>query len=130
MKKISSARNLWAFTLIELLVVVIILAVVVAFAFPTHHGARRKAQVVGCLSNLRQIGIGMMMFTGDYTNNFPWQVSCTNGGSMESIPSGSPATHFKTVTNYIQHLPDVLLCPTDTLRRPPPEIAQRMIADT
>jgi prepilin-type N-terminal cleavage/methylation domain-containing protein len=129
MKKISSARNLWAFTLIELLVVVIILAVVVALALPTNHNARRKAQVVGCLNNLRQIGIGMMMFTGDYTNNFPWQVSSTNGGSLESIPSGSPAAHFKTVTNYIKNLPDPLLCPTDKARRPP-EGGQRIIADT
>ncbi len=58
-----------AFTLIELLVVIAIIAILAAILFPVFAQAREKARAVSCLSNLKQIGTGMMMYTQDYDEN-------------------------------------------------------------
>ena len=60
-----------AFTLIELLVVIAIIAVLAAMMFPTFARAREGARRAACGSNLRQIGLGLQMYTMDHTEQMP-----------------------------------------------------------
>lgn len=60
-----------AFTLIELLVVIAIIALLAAILFPVFAQAREKARAAACLSNLKQIGLGVMQYTQDYDEALP-----------------------------------------------------------
>jgi prepilin-type N-terminal cleavage/methylation domain-containing protein/prepilin-type processing-associated H-X9-DG protein len=61
-----------AFTLAELLVVIGVIAVLVALLLPVLGRVREQAQRVACLSNLRQLGMAMMMYTQENKGYFPW----------------------------------------------------------
>lgn len=59
------------FTLIELLVVIAIIAILAAILFPVFARAREKARQSSCLSNLKQLMLGMMQYVQDYDEKFP-----------------------------------------------------------
>jgi prepilin-type N-terminal cleavage/methylation domain-containing protein/prepilin-type processing-associated H-X9-DG protein len=69
------------FTLIELLVVIAIIAILAAILFPVFAQARDRARMSACLSNMRQIGTGMMMYAQDYDETLPHiRFSCRVSG--------------------------------------------------
>lgn len=55
-----------AFTLIEILVVIAIISILASILFPVFARARENARRASCQSNLKQIGMGMMMYSQDY----------------------------------------------------------------
>jgi prepilin-type N-terminal cleavage/methylation domain-containing protein len=66
-----ASRAKAGFTLIELLVVIAIIAILAAMLLPALSAAKQKAQRAGCLSNLKQIGLGFAIYLGDHEGRFP-----------------------------------------------------------
>jgi prepilin-type N-terminal cleavage/methylation domain-containing protein/prepilin-type processing-associated H-X9-DG protein len=64
-------RSRKGFTLIELLVVIAIIAILAAILFPVFAQARDKARASACLSNTKQIGLGLSMYVQDHDETFP-----------------------------------------------------------
>ncbi|MCS6862963.1 MAG: DUF1559 domain-containing protein [Abditibacteriales bacterium] len=69
------------FTLIELLVVIAIIAILAAILMPVFARARDKARQASCQSNLKQLGMGFLMYATDYDGKFP-----TPGGQALTVP--------------------------------------------
>jgi prepilin-type N-terminal cleavage/methylation domain-containing protein/prepilin-type processing-associated H-X9-DG protein len=103
------------FTLIELLVVIAIIAILAAILFPVFAQARERARAASCLSNEKQIGIGIMMYVQDYDETFPPQIPAS--------PAINPGANGTIASNYIPiegllnpyiKNDDVWHCPSDT----------------
>ncbi len=60
-----------AFTLIELLVVIAIIAILAAILFPVFAQAKEAAKKAACLSNAKQIGVGLYLYLGDSDDTLP-----------------------------------------------------------
>ena len=98
---INLRRKQSGFTLIELLVVIAIIAILAAILFPVFAQAREKARQIACLSNMRQIGTGMMMYTQDYDESI---VPSSNG---TSVTASWPTMIYSYVKNA-----QVFVCPS------------------
>ena len=79
----ATRRTRRGFTLIELLVVIAIIAILAAILFPVFAQARAKARQSACLSNCKQMGLGLLAYSQDYDEQMVrgWY---GNGGYAES----------------------------------------------
>jgi prepilin-type N-terminal cleavage/methylation domain-containing protein len=79
-----------AFTLIELLVVVAIIAVLIAILLPSLGKARFSAKVTACAANLKQCGMGINIYAGEWQDRVPTAFRCdaanTNSNSNHYFP--------------------------------------------
>jgi len=90
MKSAFKGRSGSGFTLIELLVVIAIIAILAALLLPALGRAKEHTQISQCLSNLRQLGLGVKMYADDHGATFPCRDSIQSGkpGAFENYALG------------------------------------------
>jgi len=66
MKPVHPSRSKPGFTLVELLVVIGIIALLISILLPSLNAAREQGRTVKCLSNMKNMGLGMTMYMNDY----------------------------------------------------------------
>ncbi len=116
MKTLPRKGNVSGLTLIELLVVICVIGVLAVILLPAHTGPS-KARVPMCMSNQRQIALGLFMFQDDHEGKYPWQVSTANNGSLELVSNGLASAQFLSLASYFGNRPEVLFCPADKTRQ-------------
>ncbi|MCX7799807.1 MAG: prepilin-type N-terminal cleavage/methylation domain-containing protein [Fimbriimonadales bacterium] len=81
-----------AFTLIELLVVIAIIAILAAILFPVFAQAKLAAKKTAALSNIKQLGLGIMMYMQDQDGTYPmglgrdWWAPRDGGWTVDTQP--------------------------------------------
>lgn len=116
----ESARGFRGFTLIELLVVIAIIAILAAMLLPALAKAKSKAQRIQCTSQLKQLGLGINLFTMDREEMFPPAAWESGAGQLawdtyihRYLGGRTPESELDIGIVDLAYSPKIELCPAD-----------------
>jgi prepilin-type processing-associated H-X9-DG protein len=107
------------FTLVALLVILAVIAILTAMLLPALAAAKKKAQRINCVNNLKQSGLAFRIWAGDNGDKYPMSLPEEKGGTMEFITGADTFHHFLVMSNELS-TPKILVCPSDTERAAAP----------
>lgn len=96
-----------------LIVLAVCLLVIAAMLLPNLARSKARSKRINCTNHLKQIGLSFHTWASEYEDQFPMQVSRTNGGTREPIDSGKVFPHFQVMSNELS-TPSILACPSDS----------------
>jgi prepilin-type N-terminal cleavage/methylation domain-containing protein len=117
----KSIETMRGFTLVELLVVIAIISILAALIFPVFASARAKARQTACLSNMRQAGIAIAMYSQDYDGLYPYAIDPADRDTpqiWDTMPDFQAQLPFlpwlhEVLQPYIKSK-ELFHCPSDT----------------
>jgi competence protein ComGC len=106
-----------ALTLIEVLAIIAVLAFLFMMFLPaTSTGGKARVAQLRCVTNLKQIGQAEFAWANNHGGKFSFQLTETNGGTMEYTTGANAWRHFQLLSNMLD-TPKLLFCPGDPDRK-------------
>ena len=119
---VKPRKRIAGFSMLDLLLIIVAALGIIFVILPNMARSKPRSKRLGCVNNLKQVGLAFHNWGLDNEDKYPMQVSATNGGAMEQAQLGSAFAIFLVMSNELS-TPKILICPNDSNRK-------RMAANT